>query len=136
LRGGYFTRIKVYFNTVKKRRLMTVPEERDSTGSGDDGKTVSADSVADGNESLISARQVVAGNKTATDTEKESQEKRVGFELDDDAENGEKETKPEDAALLSIEVSQQTGWMPDGGWGWGVVAGGVIVHVYVGKLLS
>lgn len=24
-------------------------------------------------------------------------------------------------------------WIPDGGWGWGVVAGAVMVHVYAGK---
>lgn len=115
---------------------MTVPEDRDSTGSGDDGKINPGDSGVDGVEALINARQIEVKNQVVSDpdkTEKETEEKRVGFELDDDcAEKEEKGTKPEDAALLSIEVSQQSGWIPDGGWGWGVVIGGVIVHVYVG----
>ncbi|XP_045199293.2 monocarboxylate transporter 12-like [Mercenaria mercenaria] len=125
---------------------MTVPEDRDSNGSRDGGKIIPED--ADGRESemLISAKNSQSEN---IETEKqngspavaslvtESQEKRVEFELQEtDKKDDSKETKPEEAALISIEMSQQASWMPDGGWGWAVVIGGVIVHIYVGGLMK
>ena len=36
---------------------------------------------------------------------------------------------------VTIETEiEKDDWIPDGGWGWGVVVGAVIIHVYVGKL--
>lgn len=37
---------------------------------------------------------------------------------------------------VAIEIEteiENDDWIPDGGWGWGVVAGAVIIHVYIGK---
>ena len=50
-------------------------------------------------------------------------------EADDDEKN---------LASKKIEIEIETeverdNWIPDGGWGWGVVAGAVIIHVYIGK---
>lgn len=33
-----------------------------------------------------------------------------------------------------IETQKSEEWYPDGGWGWAVVIGAVIIHVYVGKI--
>ena len=32
-----------------------------------------------------------------------------------------------------VETEKTEEWYPDGGWGWFVVVGAVIIHVYVGK---
>jgi hypothetical protein len=64
----------------------------------------------------------------------ENSESPDGRVVDGNIKSKDEEGKtPENEALLSIEVSQSEGWVPDGGWGWAIVVGGVIVHVYVGK---
>jgi len=45
------------------------------------------------------------------------------------------EKTPEEECLIQIQESQQTTWVPDGGWGWMVVVGGIIIHVYIGRCL-
>ena len=43
-------------------------------------------------------------------------------------------SKEEHKVKVTIETEIDTeDWIPDGGWGWGVVAGAVIAHVYIGK---
>jgi len=45
------------------------------------------------------------------------------------------EKTPKEECLIQIQESQQTTWVPDGGWGWMVVVGGIIIHVYIGRRL-
>ena len=50
-----------------------------------------------------------------------------------DAGDGENNTETKKVEIeIEMEVERDD-WIPDGGWGWGVVAGAVIIHVYVGK---
>ena len=41
-----------------------------------------------------------------------------------------------DTADIVVESGETEEWYPDGGWGWMVVVGAVIIHVYVGKTHS
>ena len=38
------------------------------------------------------------------------------------------------ATEIETEIERDD-WIPDGGWGWGIVAGAVIIHVYIGKMV-
>lgn len=117
---------------------MTVSEERDSDSSGNGGKIAPEDTgsepllkpEADDTSNAESEKQ--NGCSVVVDTKQESPGRKVEFDLDEE-ESQEDKVKPEDAALMSIEVSQQADWIPDGGWGWAVVVGGVIVHIYIGR---
>ena len=62
---------------------------------------------------------------------------RVAFpKTENDADDDENDTETTNAAVeIEIEVERDD-WIPDGGWGWGVVAGAVIIHVYVGKIFD
>lgn len=117
---------------------MTVSEDRESDSSVNGSKIAPEDTgserllkpEADDSSSAESEKQ--NGCPVVVDAKQESPGRKVEFDLEEQ-DNEEDKVKPEDAALLSIEVSQQDGWIPDGGWGWAVVIGGVIVHIYVGK---
>ena len=53
----------------------------------------------------------------------------VNGKFEPDGDKGNKESE----VFLELEASQKDTWIPDGGWGWAIVLGGVISHVYVGK---
>lgn len=62
---------------------------------------------------------------------------RVAFpKTENDADDDENDTETTNVAVeIEIEVERDD-WIPDGGWGWGVVAGAVIIHVYVGGYMK
>ena len=52
---------------------------------------------------------------------------------DNDADDDKNKT---DTTKIEIEIEtevERDDWIPDGGWGWGVVVGAVIIHAFVGK---
>ena len=52
-------------------------------------------------------------------------------DVDDDGNNTE-------TTKIAIEIEteiERDDWIPDGGWGWGIVVGAVIIHVYIGKMV-
>ena len=59
-------------------------------------------------------------------TEKKTTKRQENTESKNDAKT------PEEECLIQIQESQQTSWVPDGGWGWMVVVGGIIIHVFIG----
>ena len=57
--------------------------------------------------------------------------KDANDDVDDDGNNTE-------TTKIAIEIEteiERDDWIPDGGWGWGIVAGAVIIHVYIGKII-
>lgn len=63
---------------------------------------------------------------------KESQTRNGKSKLRKNGTADDTDVKKESKVLLEIEESQKDSWSPDGGWGWAIVIGGVIAHVYVG----
>jgi len=61
----------------------------------------------------------------------ESTEKKT-TKRQEKTESKNEEKTPEEECLIQIQESQQTSWVPDGGWGWMVVVGGIIIHVFIG----
>ena len=39
---------------------------------------------------------------------------------------------PESEVMIQLQKSQSDEWFPDGGFGWAVVIGGVIIHIFIG----
>lgn len=121
---------------------MTVPDDLDVSSSGDGIKMPPNETGSEpllhatANEKADAETEKENGCQTVTKAETESPVKRVEFELEENEFKDEGKRKPEEEALLSIEISQQEGWIPDGGWGWGIVVGGVIVHIFVGGLMK
>lgn len=112
---------------------MTIQEDDGSTHSGGDARCPPDDDVKRNSETEMvtfkNGKTKVNSNvsfKSVKGVESEEDESR-----DNDTED--KARKPEAEALLAIETSAEDGWVPDGGWGWAVVVGGVIVHVFIGK---
>ncbi|WAR31067.1 MOT9-like protein [Mya arenaria] len=75
--------------------------------------------------------------KSKPKTPKEDDASKASKKVKEDNEDtGAEENEPktrEDECFIEIQESQQESWVPDGSWGWMVVLGGVIVHVFVGK---
>ena len=60
--------------------------------------------------------------------------KGVAFKTMEDDSRDEKNNKVKIKVAVEIETEvENNDWIPDGGWGWGVVAGAVIIHFYIGK---
>lgn len=82
----------------------------------------------DGNQSDDADVESASSSKEDSQDAKNDMDGKVPNELE--------ECRPEDELLVSIQNYQRTEWTPDGGWGWMVVIGGIIVHVYVGGFMK
>ena len=70
--------------------------------------------------------------ETTKDEDKKSLVEKNG-DVDQDKDIDENEPEP-DATEIEVDQTAETeDWYPDGGWGWFIVVGAVIIHVYVGK---
>ncbi|XP_052790906.1 monocarboxylate transporter 12-like [Mya arenaria] len=78
--------------------------------------------------------------KSKPKTPKEDDASKASKKVKEDNEDtGAEENEPktrEDECFIEIQESQQESWVPDGSWGWMVVLGGVIVHVFVGGMMK
>jgi len=97
-------------------------------------ETNNIDNVDDGSASLnggkTSFSDIYYENPKKHEDQKDTETNKIKGQENFESRNDEK--TPEEECLIQIQQSQQTSWVPDGGWGWMVVVGGIIIHVFIG----
>ncbi|KAL4219062.1 hypothetical protein ACF0H5_021645 [Mactra antiquata] len=111
---------------------MTVLDDERSNRHSDEGEFTNDEEI----KQKTGAQAIIVENGKGGSKNVDEADRDGGVESEDMDPEEDETTKPEQEALVAIETSEGDGWVPDGGWGWGIVIGAVIVHIFIGGLMK